>query len=178
MRSAVGQAKSAFNNAGSMSSDLGSRAAGVNSTLTPFLTSELQHPQGYSQGDTSAMLSAGMGAAGGADAGIVGQANQQAAVSHNAGGFQAALADAARQRMKAEAGTAEGIAGQNADLKQTQQQNAAKQLQGIYGTDTSGMLDASGQQAQDINAGVNASNSGWLQNTTEYHQDALCIPGG
>ena len=90
------------------------------------------------------MLSAGLGGAGGANSGLVGQANQRAAVSRNGGAFQAALGDAARQRDKAAAATSEGIASQNANLKQEQQQDAAKQLQGMYGTDTSGMLSATG----------------------------------
>lgn len=167
MRSAVSQASQAFKNANNTSSNLGEQAAGINSTLTPFLTSELEHPQGYSQGDTSAMLSAGMGAAGGATSGIVGQGNQEAAVSRNAGGFQAALDDASRQRAKAAAGISEGIASKNADLKQQQQQDAARGLQGMYGTDTSGMLDAAGQESGDINAQVNANKTGWLQNVND-----------
>ena len=164
MRSAVDQASNAYKQATDTSNRLGAQASGISANLTPFLTQEMQHPQGYSQQDTSSMLAAGMGAAGGANSGLVGQANQQAAVSRNAGGFQSALDAAARERSKAEAGTAEGIAAQNAGVKLNQQQEGAKGLQGMYGTDTSGMLEASGQEANDINAEVNASKSGWLQN--------------
>ena len=164
MRSAVNQASSAATNAGNTSANLGAEASGIGSTLTPFLTSELEHPQGYSQGDTSAMLAAGIGGAGGADSGIVGQAGQRAAVSRNAGGFQSALDDAARSRTKAAAGSSEGIAADNAGLKQTQQQDASRGLQGMYGTDTSGMLNASGQIAGDVNAEANADKTGWIQN--------------
>jgi len=164
MRSAVGQAGSAATTAANTGAGLGASASGISSTLTPFLTSELEHPQGYSQQDTSSMLSAAEGGAGGATAGIAGAANKMAATSRNAGGFQAVLDDAARQRAKASAGASESIAGQNANLKQEEQQDASKQLQGMYGTDTSGMLDATGQEANDINAEVNASKSGWLQN--------------
>jgi hypothetical protein len=106
-----------------------------------------------------------MGGAGGANSGIVGEANQQAATSRNAGGFQAALDDAARQRSKAAAGASEGIAANNANLKQQQTQDAASGLSKMYGTDTSGMLDAMGQVPQDINAQTNAGSQGWLQNT-------------
>jgi hypothetical protein len=166
MRSASSAAGNAATTAANTGAGLGASASGISSTLTPFLTSELEHPQGYSQGDTSAMLSSALGGAGGATAGIVGQANQEAAASRNAGGFQAVLDDAARARSKAAAGASEGIAAQNADLKQQQQQDASKQLQGMYGTDTSGMLQATGQEAPDINAEVNANNSGWLQQAT------------
>lgn len=165
MRSAVDQASNAAKTAANTSANFGGAASGISANLTPFLTSELQHPQGYSQQDTSAMLSAGLGGAGGANSGLMGQANQRAAVSRNAGGFQAALDDAARSRSKAAAGASEGIAADNANLKQTQQQDAAHGLQGMYGTDTSGMLNASGQIAGDVNSEVNAGKSGWLQNT-------------
>jgi len=166
MRSAVGQAGSAATTAANTGTRLGAEASGIGSTLTPFLTSELEHPEGYSQQDLSSMLSAAEGGAGGSNSGVVGQANQTAATTRNAGGFQAVLDDAARQRAKAAAGASEGIAAQNAGLKQTQQQNAEQGLQKMYGTDTSGMLDATGQEARDIDAGVEANNSGWLQNAT------------
>jgi len=167
MRDAVNRAKQAEETAANTGARLGEQAEGISANLTPFLTSELQHPQGYSQGDTSAMLAAGLGGAGGATSGITGLANKEAATSRNAGGFQSALADAARQRMKAAAGASEGIAATNANLKQTQQQDAARGLQGMYGTDTSGMLGAMGQEANDINAEVNASKTGWLQNANQ-----------
>ena len=118
------------------------------------------------------MLAAGLGGAGGAASGITGIADKQAATSRNAGGFQSALDDAARERMKGAAATSEGLAGQNANLKVTQQQDAAKGLQGMYGTDTSGMLEASGQQASDINAESNANNTGWLQNAKMWSEIA------
>jgi hypothetical protein len=164
MRSAVNQASGAATTAATTSANLGADASGISSTLTPFLTSELEHPQGYSQGDTSAMLAAGLGGTGGANAGLVGQADQRAAVSRNAGGFQAALDDAARQRSKGAAATSEGIAAENAGLKQTQQQDAARALQGKYGTDTSAMLQSAGQIAPDINQEIAGNKTGWLQN--------------
>jgi hypothetical protein len=165
MRNAQSQASNAATTAANTGTNLGSEAQGIGSNLTPFLTQEMEHPTGYSQQDTSAMLSSGLGGAGGADAGIAGMANKEAATTRNAGGFQAALDDAARQRTKAAAGASEGIAAQNAGLKQQQQQEGAEGLQKMYGTDTSGMLDAMGQQSNDINAEVNAGKSGWLQNT-------------
>jgi hypothetical protein len=79
-------------------------------------------------------------------------------------------------RSKGAAGASEGIAAENAGVKQTQQQDASKQLQGMYGTDTSGMLDASKIQTGDINAMTNANQTGWLQNTTAI-MNALKIGG-
>jgi hypothetical protein len=165
VRSAVSNANNAFTQANNTADSLNGAASSISGNLTPFLTQRMEHPEGYSQQDTSAMLAAGLGGAGGESAGLGGAANKEAAVTRNAGGFQAALSDAARQRMKAAAGTSEGIAAQNANLKQTQQDEAAKQLQGLYGTDTSGMLNAMGQEHEDVNSAVNAGQTGWLQNT-------------
>lgn len=165
MRNAVSQASNAVGQANNTATTLGAEGQGIGANLTPFLTSELEHPQGFSQGDTSAMLAAGLGGAGGATSGIVGEANKEAATTRNAGGFQAALDDAARQRTKAAAGASEGIASQNANLKQQQQQDAARGLQGMYGTDTSGMLNAMNQEHEDVSAEADAGKSGWLQNS-------------
>ena len=123
------------------------------------------HPQGLGQAGIGAEESAALGGAGGANSGLVGGAMQRAAVSRNAGGYQAALADAARQRDKAAAGASEGIEAQNENLKQQQQQGRRyRASSNQYKTDTSGMLEAMGQQAPDINAEANAGKSGWLQN--------------
>src|ERR1700744_2317251 len=171
MRGAQSQANNAVQNAQNTATDLGSNAAGIGSQLTPFLTQEMEHPAGFSQQDLSAQTGAAWAGPEGANAGIVGQANQEAATTHNAGGFQAVLDDAARQRTKAAAGASEGIAANNANLKQTQQQEGAEGLQKLYGTDTSGMLDAMGQQSRDIDAETQAGQSGWLQ-------QAMVVLGG
>jgi hypothetical protein len=166
MRSAVGQAQGAATTAANTSTQLGTEAQGIGSTLTPFLTQEMEHPQGYSQQDESAMLSAGDAGAGGATSAIQGAAAQRAAQTHNGGAFGAVLDDAARQKAKAAAGSSESVAAADAGVKQQQQQDGARGLQGMYGTDTSGMLDASGQVSKDVGAEVQANNSGWLQNAT------------
>lgn len=165
MRSAVRQGQSAYNQANSTAGTLGGEAAGIGANVTPFLTSEMLHPQGLGQEGIAAEEGAALGGAGGAASGLTGQAMQRAAASRNAGGFQAALDDAARERMKAAAGASEGIEAQNENLKQKQQQEGAAGLEHMYGVDTSGMLESQGQQANDINAETNAGKSGWFQNT-------------
>lgn len=164
-RNAVNQASSAVNTAGSTATTLGSESQGIGANLTPFLTSEMLHPGGIGQAGLGAEESAALGGAGGAASGLTGQAMQRAAVSRNAGGYQAALADAARERDKAAAGASEGIAAGNEQLKQQQRQQGAEGLGGLYKTDTSGMLESQGQIAPDINAETNAGKSGWLQNS-------------
>jgi len=163
MRSAVGQASNAYNQANNTSATLGGEGQAIGANLTPFLTQEMLHPQGLGQQGITAETGAALGGAGGAMSAFNGEAAQRAGASRNAGGFQAALDDASRQRMKAAAGASEGIQAQNENLKQTQQQEGAKGLQGMYGTDTSGMLESQGQEANDINAEFNASKYGWLQ---------------
>jgi len=165
MRSAVGQAGNAFRQATSTADQLGAEAQGIGSNLTPFLTAEMLHPEGMSQQGLSAETSAALGGAGGAASGLTGQAVQRAAASRNAGGFQAALGEAARERDKAAAGASENIAAQNEQLRERQQQAGETGLEHLYGVDTSGMLNAMGQESQDINSEVNAGKSGWLQNT-------------
>lgn len=160
----VSQAQNAYNQAYNTAGMLGSEAQGIGANLTPFLTQEMLHPQGYGQQGLSAMTAAAEGGAGGATAGLTGQAMQRAAASRNAGGYQAALDAAARQRTSAAAGASEGIAAQNANLQQEQQQQGARDLAGLYGTDTSGMLNAMGQESRDIEAETEASKAGpgWL----------------
>ena len=160
----VGQAKNAYNQAVDTSGMLQSGASTIGSTLTPFLTEEMLHPQGYGQQGLSAMTAAAEGGAGGATSGLTGQAMQRAAASHNAGGYQAALDAAARERTKASAGASEGIAASNAGLQQEQMQEGAKGLQGLYNTDTSGMLNAMGQEHSDINTELEAAKQGpdWM----------------
>ena len=164
----VGQAKNAYNQAVDTSGMLQSGASTIGSTLTPFLTEEMLHPQGYGQQGLSAMTAAAEGGAGGATSGLTGQAMQRAAASHNAGGYQAALDAASRESTKAAAGASEGIAASNAGLQQEQMQEGAKGLQGLYNTDTSGMLNAMGQEHSDIDAETEAQKAGpaWMQDVS------------
>lgn len=110
------------------------------------------------------MLSSGMAGTGGATASLYGAAGKDAATTRNTVGFSGALDAAAMQRNKAAASTSEGITAQNANVKLQQQQQAGDQLSKMYGTDVSAQNAATGQVSGDINAGVNANNSGWLQN--------------
>jgi len=160
----AGEAKNAYNQAVNTSGMLGASASNIGAGLTPFLTQEMLHPQGFGQQGLSALTAAAEGGAGGATSGLTGQAMQRAAASRNAGGYQAALDDAARSRTQAAAGASENIAGQNANLQQQQQQEGAAGLGGLYRTDTSGMLNAMGQEKGDIEAQIAAEQAGpaWM----------------
>jgi hypothetical protein len=166
MRSAVNQANQAFTGAQNTAGNEGGNASAIGGNLTPFLTEEMLHPQGYGQQGLSAQTAAAEGGAGGAASAFTGQAAQRAGATHNAGGFQAALDENSRNATKAAAGSAEQIAANNENLKQQQTQEGAAGLGNLYKTDTSAMLEAMGQEAPDVNSEVNANNSGWLQNAT------------
>jgi hypothetical protein len=170
MRSAVNQASNAANQANATGQNYGASAAGVNSQLLPFLTRELNDPQGYTQQQTAGMLGSAMGGAGGSTAGLTTEANLASARARNSGGFPGALDQAARQQGKNLAGISEGIAGQNANLQQENQQRGASGLSNLYGTDVNAQMRAMGLIPEDINAEVGANKTGWFQNMNELLQ--------
>lgn len=176
MRSAVGQAGSAYGQAKDTAAELGGEGQAIGANLTPFLTSEMLHPQGLGQEGIGAETGAALGGAGGAASGLMGAANERAAVSRNAGGFGANLDQIARERMKAAGTASEGIQAQNEQMKEGQRQAGAAGLGKMYGIDTSGMLESQGQEANDINAEVGANKTGWLQNTMDIIK--TLNPGG
>lgn len=163
--------------AGSTGADYGAQASGINSTILPFLTQELQHPQGFTQQQTGSMLAAAEGGAGGSTAGLTTEANLENARNRNSGGFSGALDEAARQKDKALAGTGEGIAAQNATLEQTQQQEAAKGLQGEQGMDQNAQLKAMGLVAPDLQAQAALDKSGWAGQLGQIVGDAAGVAG-
>lgn len=155
--------------AGNVGAGYGASAAGVNSSLLPFLTRELNSPQGYTQQQTGSMLDAAEGGAGGSTAGLTTEANLASARNRNSGGFSGALDEAARDKDKALAGSSEGIAASNAGLQQQQQQSAASGLSSLEGMDQGSQLKAMGLEAPDLSAqnGLNNS-SGWLNGLDKY----------
>src|ERR1700753_3343429 len=164
MRDAVGQAQQAATTAANTASVYGASAGNIGSALVPKLMQQMNNPSGYSQQDIGAQLTNALAGAGGANAALAGTAAKTAATMRDPMGFSAALGDAARSRDKAAASASEGIAAKNADVKLQQQQSAAAQLSGLYGTDVGAQNDQSGQVSRDVDAEVSANNSGWLQN--------------
>jgi hypothetical protein len=154
------QALNAGNQANSVGAGYGAQAAGISAQLLPFLTRELNNPQGFTQQQTGSMLGAAEGGAGGSTAGLTTEANLAGARDRNSGGFSGALDEAARQKDKALAGTSEGIAGENADLQQKQQQEAASGLSNMQGMDQSAQLKAMGLIPEDVKAATEAFGTG------------------
>lgn len=114
------------------------------------------------------MTSAALGGAGGEAGGMQTAANERAGATGNESGYSSSMDDIARQREKAAAGASEGIAGNNAELKQHEQQQAAQGLGSMYGTDTAAQLKAMSIQPEDINAESEAGKSGWFQNLNQF----------
>lgn len=156
-------AQNAATTAGNVGAGYGSDASAVNSQLFPFLTRELNNPQGFTQQQTGAMLGAAEGGAGGATAGLNTEANLASARNRNSGGFSGALDAAARQQGKTLAQTGEGIAAKSADLQQEQQQNAARGLGEMKGQDMNAQLKAMGLVPEDLKTAASTYGTGnWL----------------
>jgi hypothetical protein len=161
--------------AGNVGAGYGAGAAGVNSQLLPFLTRELNNPQGYTQQQQGAMLDAAEGGAGGSTAGLTTEANLASARDRNSGGFSGALDDAARQKDKALAGASEGIAAKSAGLQNEQQQAAAGGLAGMQSLDTNAQLKSMGLVPEDLNAQANLNKTNWASDLGELVGDASGI---
>ena len=173
MRDAIAQASRAAQTAQDTAARLGSEREADRAAITPFATAEMLHPQGIGQAGIGAETGATLAGAGGANSGLVGMANQRAAASRNAGGFQAALDSAARERMKAAGGASEGIQASNEQQKLVQQQAGAGLIAGDMGTNTSGMLQSEGQIAGDVQAEAAANKpTGWIQDATSIANTA------
>jgi hypothetical protein len=123
-------------------------AASLYGTLNPTLTTMATNPQGINPADMAKIQTSNMQTAGGANAGAVGQGSLLAARTKNAGTADAAIAksgEAAGQNL-----SRANLATQNENIgiKNQQQEEGLKGLQGLYGTN----------EAQAL-GGLNASNN-------------------
>lgn len=167
MRQAQQQASDAYKTADKTSQQYGGAADQVGSTLIPGLEREANDPEGYTPEEMNDQLVAGEQGAGGANAGIVGQANLQTARNRNSAGQSAVLDSAARDKMRQLSDNALNVENKSADLGQQKQMSAQKQLGSIYGTDTSADIEAQGLLPKDVEAEADAGKSGWFQNMTQ-----------
>lgn len=151
------QATAAADKAGALSDTLGSRATGLASTLEPQLEMDLTNPSGYGATDLAAMKTAAGESAAGSTAGTVGALRRAAARTRNAGGYAAAEDEAARSGQRAASTAALDITAKNADLKQRQKEEAARGLEGLYGTDIGSSVNSLGMESNLIGAATNAS---------------------
>jgi hypothetical protein len=139
-------------------------ASSLYNSLFPQFSAEATNPQGFGAKDLAAMNTAAQQSVGGSTAGAVGQGSLRAARTRNSGGADVALDSAVRSGQQTLSQDALGIKGENALLKQQQQQAGLQGLSSLYGTNQSGMLSALGLGNQATQAGTQAGQSGWFQN--------------
>lgn len=134
-------------------------AANANSTFAPlsaFANSWINNPPGY--GTALPGMESTAGQVGNAVAsGQQMQATQRAAQTGNAAGLNASQDAIAQGAARGVGQNIQDILASNQQLKTQQQQTGAGLLSGLYNTSTNAI-------APEVNAGVNAGNSGWLQN--------------
>lgn len=164
MRQAQQQASQNFGNSQDMYHTGSANSSSLYGQLQPMFTAEATNPQGYAPKDLSAMNTASQQSIGGATAGAVGEGDLTAARTRNAGGYQAANAEAVRSGQRQLSENALGVQESNAKLKELQKQSGISGLSDLYRGNQSTALNAIGQGNNAVNAQTNAGNSGWFQN--------------
>lgn len=172
------RAKAANDTAASTASGLGSQATNISGSLVPQLQKQATNPTGYTPTQQNNMLVAGEQGAGGANAGITGQAGLQASRTHNSGALSGVLDSAARSKQQTLSQNALGVQNKQADLQNQQQQSALKQLGGLYGEDVNADINAQKLVPEDINAANAASQTGAQQNAMKWYALATRQGGG
>lgn len=166
MRSAVNQAKGAYNETNATGQNELNSASQIGESLIPGLEREANNPEGFTPEQENNMLVAGEQGAGGAESGIAGAAASRMARTRNSAGYSNVLDEAARDKTRTLSDNALGIKNQSARLGLQRQQQAQSELGGLYGTDTEAGLKAESLLPEDVNAESEAGKSGWFQNMT------------
>ena len=164
MRQLADTAQGAANTATATAGQYGGAAGGIAGTLVPGLERQFNAPPGMSSADLAMQQTQQQEAAGGTAGGLKGSLALRAARMGNPAGVSADAAAISQGASRAQGQGVQDVMTQNALLKQKQQQDAAQGLAGIYGTDVRAQGESAGQVAPDVKAGVDASQTGWLQN--------------
>lgn len=164
-RSATAQAKTQGANAGSVAGTAGSNANQLYSSVVPGLIRQAQTPQGLTAQQLNTATTASGEAAGGANAAQIGEGRLAALRTRTAGGYPAALDEAARAKGRTLATNAQDLQLTNAKLGLQRQSDAQRQLESLYGINSGDQLKAMGLQNQDLETQLKAGQQGWLQNT-------------
>lgn len=168
-KGASNQAQNLFGSEGATSNALTKAGTADRSSIFPFLTNELEDPQGYGQTAVDQMLTQGGQAVSGATGAASEAANLGASRTGNTAAIPGIIDATARNAMKQQSNNALGVDIQNAQLKQKQQQEAASGLEGLYDEDTNAALKAMGLQNDTLGQWTNADKAsqsalqGWTQ---------------
>lgn len=155
------QADTAGATAQANSNTLTGNAQGVYQNLAPSLTIEALHPAGFSPDQMAGFNTAAQQSAGGGMSAAVGQGGLLAARLRNKGAPAAAIADAARKSSETLGSEALGVQGQDASLKNSEQQAGFSGLEGVYGTNVSGSNGALGIVPGAVNADTQRRSQSW-----------------
>lgn len=155
------QATTAASTAQNLSNVAGANAGQVYGQLAPELSAEAAHPAGFDPATEAGMNTAAQQSAGGANAAAVGQGALKAARTRNVGGSDAAIASGERGASDALSKRALDIQGENAQLKNHEQQAGLSGLEGLYSTDLGEAGSSLGQVAGNVNANTSAQNASY-----------------
>jgi len=166
-RALSSQAQDTAKTAGTAAGQGGAVAGGIGANLIPYYTQQMQHPQGESQRDIGAQVTARLAGTGGATAGLYGAANKMGATTRNPMGFSSALDAASRNAAKGNAAAGEDVAAENAKVKLGQQADASKGLAGLYGVNLESQEKNLSNRNDAIANAIKAQTVGWLQDQNQ-----------
>lgn len=130
-------------------------------TVNPIYTQEATHPMGLTPQQIADQRTASDQTLGGSDAAAAGEGARLAATTNNAGGYQAAIAEAARRAGQTQSQNNLGIDNESDMLARQQQQEGLAGLNGIYNT-----------QSQDALSYLNTANAAkptfWQNMASDY----------
>lgn len=135
--------------------------------VMPELKNEVNNPTGATPQQLAAQNTASQQGAGGSQAAAITQGSLAAGRSRNPGEYGAAIAQSGRQSGAGLAQRALGIQTNNANLAQGKQQDAIKQISGLYGTNVSGLS----KMYENANASLNTELGADKQNQENMMQD-------
>ena len=165
-RAAAGQAGQAATQAAQVGGTEFEESQADKGIVRPKLTQWLNAEHLYSPDQLNQLLTAAGAGAGGATAGLTGEAELEGARTRNTGSSSALLDSLARGKQKSMASASEGIAAKDVTGAVQRQGTAAEGLKQMGDADTSAALKAMGIQSQDIQDEIEASKTGWFQNLT------------
>lgn len=164
-RDTAGQAMTNSGTAQGLSKGYATGANNTSSILTPTLNRMATTPQGFTPQTMNNMNTAAMQSIGGANAGIVGQGNLQAARTNNAGGFQAGATAAGHDATAVLSDAALGVQNRNAMLQEQQRMQGVQGLENQYRTDVGATGNALRLSNESLGAATEAQNQtlgSWL----------------
>jgi hypothetical protein len=139
------------------------QANGAFNVANPVYTQMATHPTGYTPQEIANQQTASNQTLGGANSAAVGEGALASARTNNAGGYQAAIDDAARNAGATQSQNNLGILNRSADLQRQQQEEGLQGLSNEYGTAGKlgqGYLDLANQAKPTFwqTLGMNAAN--------------------